>query len=285
MENKTAEFQAAATLKDNQIEVTASTEGTMLRNGYVFAPGAWTKSAQRGFAKDGAILVGHDWDDLPVGFPVSSRMEGAELVSVAQFHTTEKGQEARTIAKERMDNGLSVSVSVGFMPNYETESFFSNGADLLAAAEGEGMDMSRFDTKAIRAYKYGIQFCREVAEWFEWSIVLVGRNQLAKARQVHSLTEDAAHGLPFEDHLEFSLAGIQRAFDLAKLRQSDGRNLSDQRKALISKIHSLSGEVLALGLPPTTPDTDQQTSDAMSELRHRALMHQASAALMRDKPC
>lgn len=281
MEKQTAEFQAVATLKENQIEVTASTEGTLLRNGYVFAPGAWTKSAQRGFAKDGAILVGHDWDDLPVGFPVSSRMEGAELVSVAQFHTTEKGQEARTIAKERMDNGLSVSVSVGFTPAYDRESYFGNGADLLSAAEGEGMDMSRFDTKAIRAYKYGIQFCREVQEWFEWSIVLVGRNQLAKARQVHDLTGGSAHGLPFEEHLEFSLAGIQRAFDIEKMRQDEGRTLSEKRKSLISKIHSLSGEVLALGMPTETQDTDQATSDAMDELRQRALMHRAAASLMR----
>lgn len=281
MEKQTAVFQAAATLKDNQIEVTASTEGTMLRNGYVFAPGAWTKSAQRGFAKDGAILVGHDWDDLPVGFPVSSRMEGAELVSVAQFHTTDKGQEARTIAKERMENGLTVSVSVGFMPAYEKESFFGNGADLLSAAEGEGMDMSRFDVKAIKAYKYGIQFCREVAEWFEWSIVLVGRNQLAKARQVHDLTGGSAHGLPFEEHLEFSLAGIQRAFDIEKLRSEQGRTLSTDRKAVISKIHSLSGEVLALGMPTMTQNDDEQPDDAMDELRQRALMHRAAASLMR----
>jgi hypothetical protein len=256
MEKQTAEFHAAATLKDNQIEVTASTEGTMLRNGYVFAPGAWTKSAQRGFAKDGAILVGHDWDDLPIGFPVSSRMDGSDLVSVAQFHTDEVAQRARTIAMERMAAGLTVSVSVGFMPAYEKDSFFSNGADLLAAAEGEGMDMSRFDTKAIKAYKYGIQFCREVAEWFEWSIVLVGRNQLAKARQVHDFTEGSAHGLPFEEHLEFSLAGIQRAFDIEKMRQEGGRSLSTKRKDVISKIHALSGEVLALGLPTETQDTD-----------------------------
>lgn len=276
MEKQTAVFQAAATLKDNQIEVTASTEGTLLRNGYVFAPEAWTKNAQRGFQKDGAILVGHDWDDLPVGFPVSSRMEGTDLVSVAQFHTTEKGQEARTIAKERMENGLTVSVSVGFMPAYEKESFFGNGADLLSAAEGEGMDMSRFDVKAIKAYKYGIQFCREVAEWFEWSIVLVGRNQLAKARQVHDLTGGSAHGLPFEEHLEFSLAGIQRAFDIEKLRSEQGRTLSAERKAVISKIHSLSSEVLALGMPPMTQDDDNvlmatPTEIALSMARAREL--------------
>jgi hypothetical protein len=135
--------------------------------------------------------------------------------------------------------------------------------------------------KAIKAYKYGVQLCREVAEWFEWSIVLVGRNQLAKARQVHDLTGGSAHGLPFEEHLEFSLAGIQRAFDIEKMRQEEGRSLSTKRKDVISKIHSLSGEVLALGMPAMTQDTDQATNDAIDELRQRALMHRAAASLMR----
>jgi hypothetical protein len=281
MKKKTAEFQAAATLKDNQIEVTASTEGTLLRDGYVFAPGAWTKNAQRSFSKDGAILVGHDWDDLPIGFPVSSRMEGSDLVSVAQFHTDEVAQRARTIAKERMDAGLNVSVSVGFMPNYQTCSYFSNGADLLAAAEGEGMDMSRFDTKAIKAHKYGIEFCREVAEWFEWSIVLVGRNQLAKARQVHDFSGESAHGLTLREHLEFSLGGIERAFAIERERQAKGRHISQEHRPTIAQIHLVTSQMLESFAQDDEPALDPQTDSALEELRQRALMHRAAASLMR----
>jgi hypothetical protein len=281
MEKKTAVFNAAANLKDNQIEVVASTVGRPLRNGCVFAPGAWNKATLKGFTQDGAILVGHDWDDLPIGFPVSAKMEGNDLISVGQFHTTEKGQEARTIAKERMDNGLSVSVSVGFFTNYDTMQFFPNGAAMLAALTEAGEDLTLYDTKAIKAHKYGCELVRDVSELVEWSIVLVGMNQDAKARRVQSLTEGSAHGLDFESHLEISLEGIERAFAIEKMRHEKGRTLSETKKATIAQIRLVAEQTLALGESHSETEPTIEAADGGNDLIARALRHRANAALMR----
>jgi len=285
-EKKTAIFHALGAIKDNQIEVTASTTGTMLRIGCVFAPGAFTSAALKGFVNDGAILVGHDWDDLPIGMPISAKIQGNELVSVAQFHATEAGQEARTIAMERMGAGKSVSVSIGFTPDYGTIQYFNSGAELLKAIEDEGGDLTQYDTKSIKAWKYSCNLIRSVTELYEWSIVLVGANHLAKARQVQSLNGDSAHGLDLETHLEFSLAGIQRALDVAKLREQNGRRLSEDRQLIIRQIHAVSGSVLEMSATPPEPEDDKPKPEpSTNALTERALMHRANASLMADKPC
>lgn len=285
-ERQNAIFNALGAVKENQIEVTASTTGTILRNGCVFAPGAFTKAALNGFLKDGAILVGHDWDDLPIGMPVSAKIVGNELVSVAQFHGTEAGQDARTIAKERMDAGLSVSVSIGFMPEYQTLQYFNNGAEMVKAMEDAGEDMTAYDVKGIKAYKYQVHMIRTVTDIYEWSIVLVGANQRAKARQVNSLNASPAHGLGLEEHLEISLAGIQRSFDVAKLRQESGRHLSEDRLAIIRQIHEASGNVLDLSEPKPEPENDEPATDAHADaIKERAQKHIAKAKEIKDKSC
>jgi phage head maturation protease len=284
MEKQTAIFHALGAIKENQIEVTASTTGTMLRIGCVFAPGAFGKAALSGFVNDGAILVGHDWDDLPIGMPVSAKIENNELVSIAQFHTTEDGQDARTIAKERMDAGKTVSVSIGFMPDYSTLAYFNSGADMLKALEEAGEDLTQYDVKAIKAWKYSCSLIRTVAELYEWSIVLVGANQRAKARRVQSFNGDPAHGLDLETHLEFSLAGIQRAFDVAKLREQNGRRLSKDREAVIRQIHDVAASLLAVPEEPKAEEKDEPVTNAKTnELAARALFHRANVALMKDK--
>lgn len=285
-ERQNAIFNALGAVKENQIEVTASTTGTILRNGCVFAPGAFTTAALKGFLKDGAVLVGHDWDDMPIGMPVSAKIVGNELISVAQFHSTEDGQAARTIARERMEAGLSVSVSIGFMPEYATLQYFNNGADLLKAAEDMGDDMAGYDAKGIKAYKYPTHMIRSVTDIYEWSIVLVGANQRAKARQVNSLNASPAHGLGLEDHLEISLAGIQRSFDVAKLRQENGRHLSEDRLAIIRQIHEASGQVLELSEPKPEPENDEPVANAQADaLKERVQKHIAKAKEIKDKPC
>lgn len=282
-ERKTAIFHALGAIKDNQIEVTASTTGTMLRIGCVFAPGAFNASALKGFVNDGAILVGHDWDDLPIGMPISAKIQGNELVSVAQFHATEAGQEARTIAMERMGAGKSVSVSIGFTPDYETIQYFNSGAELLKAIEDANEDLTQYDTKAIKAWKYSCSLIRSVVELYEWSIVLVGANQKAKARQVQSLNGDSAHGLDLETHLEFSLAGIERALDVAKLREQNGRRLSEDRQLIIRQIHAVSGSVLEMSaIPPEPEPTEPTPKPSVNALAERALMHRANASRMAD---
>jgi hypothetical protein len=274
-------FNAAGKVAENQIEVTASTVGTILRNGCVFAPSAFSAPVLRDFVTNGAILVGHDWDDLPIGYPESAKLQGNELVSVARFHSTESGQEARTIAIERMQAGRSVSVSIGFMPDYGTLAYFNTGAELLNALEGAGENLTPYDAKSIKAWKQSCHLIRTVTELYEWSIVLTGMNQRAKARQVQSFESGSTHGLDLETHLEFSLAGIQRAFDVASLRQRDGRRLSEDRRLIIRQIHEAAGSVLELSLDAPEPKDDPiSPTDAQAALIQRALQHRAYSALM-----
>jgi hypothetical protein len=233
-------FKAAGSITDNMIEVVASTVGNMDRSGDVIAPGAFKSAVLRDFVGNGAILAAHEWDDEPIGMPLSATVEGDKIISRAQFHTTEKGQTYRTIAKERMQAGKSVSVSVGFMPDYDSCHWFESGKALLQFAEEAGYDMPLFDSKAIS--KVGsCRLIRSVSELFEWSIVLVGMNPKAKAREIKDFS-DASMSL--EQHLELSLAGVQRALDVAQLRRQDGRNLPEPRLVKIKNIRDLADQVL-----------------------------------------
>lgn len=262
-------------ITDNQITVVASTVGNMDRSGDVIAPGAFKSAVLRGFVDNGSILVGHDWDDLPIGMPMDAKVMGDEIVSTAQFHSTPKGQEARTIAMERMEAGKSVSVSVGFMPDYDQVSYYENGATMMKACEEMGMDVSTFDPK-IKAYKYGCRLIRSVSELFEWSIVLVGMNPKARAMAVKGLDlQDGDAGFTLENHLSISLAGIERAFDVAKLRKSEGRALSPSRLRIIEDINKLSRELLSFGVAEAKDD-----DAAKAEMQRRAeLLRRVEATL------
>ena len=262
---------------ENQISVVASMVGHMDRMGDVFAPGAYKGNILRDFVKHGALLAAHEWDDQPLGMILSAKMVGNDVVSVAQFHSTQKGQDYRTIAKERMENDKSVSVSVGLLPDYKTVTRYGNGADLWKAAEDEGMDMSTFDP-AIKKWAYGCRLIRSVSELFEYSIVLVGMLPPAKAiavKGLSDLTGESARGLTLETHLEISLAGIERALEVANLRETEGRTLPESRLQIIKQINTLSGKLIGIDAEPVTDrgNDDEAAMKAAYEARARKLAH------------
>jgi hypothetical protein len=193
------------------------------------------------------------------------------------FHSTQKGQDYRTIAKERMENEKSVSVSVGFMPDYESVSWYQSGAALMKACEEMGMDLSAFDPK-IKSYKTGCRLIGSVSELFEFSIVMVGMNPKAKAIAVKSLdfTGESAHGLTLEDELEISLAGMRRVLDVAGLREGEGRKLSESRLHIVRQINAISGDVLAIHAQPEAKDDDAAKAKAIEV---EALVKRARALL------
>ncbi len=214
----------ASAIEDNSITVVASTMGTADdRCGDVIFPGAYKKCLP-GFLVNGFVALGHDWGGLPVAIPTACKEMGNQLVSTATFHSTQEAQDARTICKERMDAGKSVSVSVGFMPDYSDPDgvvWFEKGSDLLAWAKGKGFDTSLFDDKGIA--KLG--WCRaitKIAELFEWSIVGVGCNTGAKAVAVKSA---ALEGKTFDQQFEEALGCLHSLAD----RWAD---IADNRKAL-----------------------------------------------------
>jgi phage head maturation protease len=176
---KSVEIKAAS-LTDNYLKGAASVMGVMDSQDDVIFPGAF-KSCLNDFLKNGFVPVGHDWSSLPVAMPMIAREEGNQLYTEAQFHSTDEAQEARTICVERLANGLSVGLSVGFMPDYDAVAWFENGKALLNFAEKSGADMSLFDTKGIAK---NTDYCRaitNVKRLFEYSITPIPANTRAVA--------------------------------------------------------------------------------------------------------
>lgn len=64
--------------------------------------------------KDGWGAICHDWDDLPIAMILDAKEDAHGLLFTMQFHSTDCGQEAYTVAKERHAAGKSVSFSIGY---------------------------------------------------------------------------------------------------------------------------------------------------------------------------
>lgn len=175
----------AAALDDNYLKGNANIMG-ILDSGLDVAFPGFFKAALPGFLKSGFMPVGHDWGGLPIAMPVKAAEEGSALYCEFEFHSTPTAQEARTVAKERMEKGLTVGLSVGFDTYDEGTSYFSSGQKLLEHAQGLGCDMSLFNTKQIGEHN-GI--CRGLLpggckELFEVSYVSVAMNRPSAAVSV-----------------------------------------------------------------------------------------------------
>lgn len=175
--------------------------------------------ALAGFLSHGFIPLGHDWSGEPVAMPVRAYEDDRGLVVEAAFHSTPKGQAARTLVKERMEKGLSVGLSIGF----------------------------RLDPRDTEE-KAGVRIIKRVAELFEVSIVSVPMNPKALAVSAKEFqgVEVPRAGFSFADHSEAVLATVQefveRAKGLAGLRAKEGRVLSEANRERMSRLHGTCGE-------------------------------------------
>lgn len=172
----------AGDLTENCLKGNANIMGILDGGNDVAFPGFF-KAALPGFLKSGFMPVGHDWGGLPVAMPVKASEEGAALYCEFEFHSTPTAQEARTVAKERMEKGLTVGLSVGFDTKEGGVSYFSSGTKLLEHAQSLGCDMALFDTTGIGAHK---GMCRALLpggceELFEVSYVSVPMNRTSGA--------------------------------------------------------------------------------------------------------
>jgi hypothetical protein len=173
-------------LSDNQIAGAASVMGNMDRQGDVIYPGAW-KDTLKEFRTSGFVAIGHDWGSLPVAMPIEAVERGSELVCTAEFHSTQEGQAARQVCAERMERGLSVGLSVGFLPDYDAGvHYFDTGKSLLNHAEKSGVPMDLLDSNAISMVKGQCRGISKIAEFYEFSIVPVPANPKAIASAVKS---------------------------------------------------------------------------------------------------
>jgi phage head maturation protease len=174
-------------ITDNQIAGAAAVMGNLDRQGDVLYPGCW-RSALRDFRSAGFVAIGHDWAALPVAMPLEAAERGGELVCKAEFHSTPEGQSARQVCMERMQRGLSVGLSVGFMPDYDGGvHYFESGKALLQHAEQSGAPMDLFDAAGIARCKGQCRGISRIAEFYEFSIVPVPANPKAVATAVKSI--------------------------------------------------------------------------------------------------
>lgn len=65
------------------------------------------------FLTEGFVAWGHDWDD-PCAMPTAAREDAVGLALNGIFHSDAQSQRYRTIAKERLDRGLSMGLSIGY---------------------------------------------------------------------------------------------------------------------------------------------------------------------------
>ena len=167
----------AIDLDSNRFHGVANVVGTMDRGGDVVAPGAF-RAALPMFLQTGFIALSHAWDALPVAMPVAAEERAGGLWIAATFHTTDAGQAARTVVRERLAHGLQVGLSIGFRAEAKECLGFRTGADLLEHARRRGM--SHLDEAGIAAWKAPCRLVGQVAELFEVSIVAVPMNSGSK---------------------------------------------------------------------------------------------------------
>lgn len=202
---KVYEVKAAdAEMQENTLKGNASVMGVLDSYSDCIFPGAY-KNAIKGFLENGFIPVGHNWSELPVAMPTKAMEDGQNLYCEAVFHSHQYAQDARTVCMERLAAGLSVGLSVGFMPDYDSGVawfdgnveadgiragliYFDSGESLLKFAKSAGYDLKLFDTKGIRDCKGYCRGILGISALYEYSIVSIPANSRATATDAKSLS-------------------------------------------------------------------------------------------------
>lgn len=266
----------------------ASPVGKVDRGGDVVFPGCY-QAVLGDFLRTGFVPVNHDWDDLPVAFPTEAfegqGPGGYGLHATAKFHSTQKGQDARTVCRERLDAGMSVGLSVGMILDRDGYQWLESGAKLLEYAAANGYDMALFDTAGIAAWDRPMRALTKCRELFEFSIATVPMADAwaysAKSAAKEDLQGEPHTGLTLKDHLSELLSsvagGVDRIIQARSQRLADGRDLNPERKAeiitmidamksLATEAGSLISDLERLGLSES--DDSRGRSLRELELRH-----------------
>lgn len=189
---KTWEIKAeGATLEENVLKGNAAVMGVLDRGADVIFPGAFDKCI-KSFLQHGHVMLGHRWGGLSVAMPKVAKAKGRDLYTEALFHSTQDAQDSRTVCAERLANGLSVGLSVGFTLDYETgRQWFENGKEMVKYIEENCEDtLDLFDLKSIRAYKSYCRAILAVKEWLEYSIAMIPMNPYALATEAKGMGYD-----------------------------------------------------------------------------------------------
>ncbi len=244
----------------------ASTFGNVDSYGDTIVPGAYAKFLPK-FLAAGFIGWNHNWDQM-IGTPTAAKEDDTGLFLTASFHSTSAAQDARTIAMERLDRGLSMGLSIGYVAHKWS---FADSLD----------------------GKSQVRLLEEI-EIFETSLVAVPADSYAqvvaaKAHQLQSLKEADPSGEPepieddsdpsddaesherFADHTERVLLEVSaltsRATDISALRAKAGRVLSAAtRRRLQSLMDELGSLLEATSQEDADPDPEPAKSAEQAEI-------------------
>lgn len=241
------EYKLSGDVKDGGFTGRAAGIGNMDRGGDVIAPGAFT-DAIAGFLKNGSILVGHDWEGVPVAMPTDCHEEGSALMLGAKFHSTEEAQNVRTVVEERQKANLSVGLSIGFTVAKGGMAYFENGDALLAFCEQANI---KVDRNSVAGYKGYCRLVTKIAELFEVSIVTVPMNPACYVTRVKSTFggDGSLVKASLNDHFETVLAAVDgltaRIKRYSDMVQAKGdRPVSEDRLAQADSLYSALGALL-----------------------------------------
>lgn len=187
----------------------AATYGNVDRGGDVIHRGAFS-DAIPGFLRDGFIAIGHDWKTA-VAYPTAAVEDDHGLYIRAAFHSTTLAQDARTTMRERLSQGKSVSLSIGY--------------DL--------------PSDGYKADRDGLRHLHKIFPLFETSIVTVPMNPLALLTGAKG-EGMVGFGLPWEEHtddvLEMLAEWVTRCQRGTDIRLKEGRPIQERRRLRLAAV-------------------------------------------------
>lgn len=253
-----------ATTNENEIEGFASAMGVMDRTYDVIFPGAF-KDALTSFLQEGFVSLNHDWSTY-IAMPKEARESGNKLYTKAVFHSTDDAQNVRKKCEERIMNGLSVGLSVGFAIHPDERKWFDNGNDLLIYARGLGHDTSTWDEAAILGCDHMCRGIMKAKELYEYAIAPIPANRGAYATSVKDFSEADLRSLPYEEHTQQTLTVlreyIERGLQYRATREDKSLELSPARRA---EFETLSEELKRL-LMVEEPAVEEPTGKSFAQL-------------------
>ena len=126
-----------ASADQRTIEGHAAVTGNLDLNGDVILPGAFggTVAAGPGAVK---VLIGHDYNSLPVGRTVELKEDARGLFVKARILETSAGNDLLEVVKDAHDHGESVGMSIGYR---------------VKAFEWKERDLGRGESRLVREIK------------------------------------------------------------------------------------------------------------------------------------
>jgi HK97 family phage prohead protease len=166
LERKVTIVQKASAGDDGtgSFEGYGSTFGHVDSYGDRIMPGAYADTIEN-FLKRGASLLSHDWASLPIGTITEAKEDSIGLWLLSHYHSIQSAQDARTVAKERIDRGANVGLSIVT----SAESFVKRSQAIHALRAKDGRDVSTASKERIQKVAESLSKLTEELTGFDFT--------------------------------------------------------------------------------------------------------------------